>query len=146
MPTLWTRLKSKDTDATPACDFQTLENNQFITIESTSQDPILEKLKKRCKKFKEELIDTSPHKEKIIRAANFKLNGDRSVMEMIKKNPNMFFLRVYYGIDDNGEHVCFLSLTPEDNPNVSIADPIFLDNCCHCPPMSNCPKDQLLEN
>jgi hypothetical protein len=151
MPILWSPPNNL-LGSQSACDYQHPEKTLLVPITDTDQETVIEKLKKRCKKFKDNVLPAvnHPHKDSMIRAANFLAKPIpskpelRSVLDMIQQNEDILHIRVYYGVDENGEHVFFMVPIREGGMIIEKADTIFLDNCCHCPPMSNCPNDQLL--
>jgi hypothetical protein len=112
MPTLWTPPKDSSLYSLSACDYQNPANNALVPINDTAQETVIEKLKKRCKKYKDDVISSAPlpHKDNLIRAANFLVHPDpanpqrASLLGILEQNiKDILFVRVYYGVEENGE-------------------------------------------
>jgi hypothetical protein len=68
------------------------------------------------------------------------------VRQLLDQSPGSAFIRVYYGIEENGEHRLFMAPVAEAGTltMAQTTDMLFVDDCCHCPPRLNCPADALL--
>lgn len=133
MPTLITR-KTEEQDM--SCNYSDLTQNIFVEQQVTIED-----LKKRCARYKELLDSLQAPENSMIRAANF---TSESVLQMLQQSPSSAFIRVYYGIEENGEHVLFMAPVTEAGTLTTANDTIYVDSCCECPPLRNCPEDELL--
>ena len=111
----------------------------------------------RCTRYRDYLASLQPPQDQVmIRAANFSVE---SILQIIQEKPEAAFVRVYYGIEADGRHLLFM--TPVSDAGTATApsaydtlaatssateeDLVFADECCHCPPRLNCPKDVLIE-
>lgn len=136
------------------CNFTDLSQNDFV-----EQHVPLTELKMRCTRYKDYLAALQPPQENImVRAASFTVD---SVLQVIQKNPQAAFIRVYNGIDENGQHLLFMapvtqtgstteevasfSTTEESTTSTSEEEITVADSCCECPPLRNCQGDELLE-
>ncbi|MDX5483202.1 MAG: hypothetical protein LPK07_16095 [Hymenobacteraceae bacterium] len=138
MPTLLTRQAAASLEQRPACNFS--EPSQNVLVE---QQVTLEELKKRCARYKELLASLQPPQDQsMIRAANF---TSESVLRMLQQNPQSTFIRVYYGIDAQGEHLLFMAPVTNTASLAAEEDTLYVEACCACPPLRNCPADELLE-
>ncbi|MFB9862737.1 hypothetical protein [Rufibacter immobilis] len=124
---------------TPLCQFSQPTQNVL-----EEQQVPMEELKARCDRYYDHLSALQPPQENImLRAANFTV---ASIQQMIQASPDSAFIRVYYGIKENGEHELFMvPVNPDGTPD-SNADTVYVDNCCACPPMGNCSNDELLSD
>jgi len=138
MPTLITRATSDSLEQESPCNFNDLTQNKFVEQKITSSD-----LQQRCARYADLLASLQPSQlGTMLQAANFTTD---SVLQLIQQNPGSAFLRVYYGIDETGEHRLFMGPV-SDSSSVTAMDEetLYVDDCCHCPPMGNCPNDELL--
>lgn len=138
MPKLITRQTDSLQKQDQPCNFEDLSQNIFEEQEIT-----IEELKKRCARYRELLASLQPSQEQtMIQASNF---TTESVLQLIQRSPGSAFIRVYYGIEENGEHRLFMAPVSEAGNLVTEDSSIYVDDCCHCPPRLNCPADELLE-
>ncbi|PRY09840.1 hypothetical protein CLV24_11744 [Pontibacter ummariensis] len=138
MPILLTRQKDDVLAKSQPCDFSDPSLNQIVEQQTT-----IEEMKKRCDRYKQLLASLQPPQDNtMIRAANFTTD---SVLQMIQQSPSSSFIRVYYGIEESGEHVLFMAPVTEAGTLAAEEETIYVDDCCRCPPLSNCPADGLLE-
>ena len=122
---------------TSSCSFHNPAQNEF-----TTQQVTMEELKERCDRYAKLLASLQPPQDAtMIRAANFTTD---SVLQMLQQYPGSTFIRVYYGIDEAGNHLLFMAPVPDSESQIAQEDTIYVDGCCHCPPMGNCPNDGLL--
>lgn len=138
MPTLLTRSNDASSPEFP-CNFSDPSQNQLVALQVT-----LEELQARCARYRTLLSSLLPSQEHImIQAANFTTD---SVRQLLAHSPDSAFIRVYYGIEENGEHRLFMA--PVSGAGTlsepETEDLLFVDDCCHCPPRRNCPADELL--
>jgi len=155
MPKLITRKKNSATVQAEPCNFIDPSQNAFV-----EQQVPLDEFKARCARYYDYLAALQPPQENtMIRAANFTTDA---VLRLLQQNPASAFIRVYYGIDANGEHGLFMAPVPEetaataaggtDLPAAGTAtseeaaadELLYVDDCCVCPPRLNCPRDGLL--
>ncbi|WP_192822816.1 hypothetical protein [Rufibacter sp. LB8] len=147
------RLEDSQKQADP-CNFS--EPTANVMVEQ--QIPI-EDLKLRCDRYKDYLAALQPPQDNLmIRASNFTTD---SVLQLIQANPGSAFIRVYYGIKEDGQHVFFMgavedstSLLTQDTSVSSVestdtggetpGDPTYIDDCCSCPPRGGCQDDPLI--
>ncbi|MBA9077450.1 hypothetical protein [Rufibacter quisquiliarum] len=121
----------------PLCQFTQPTQN-----ESEGQQVPVAELKARCDRYYHYLAALQPPQENtMLRAANFTV---ASILEMLQESPQSNFIRVYYGIKENGEHELFMApITADGTPDTS-EEAVYADDCCACPPMSNCSNDEFL--
>lgn len=141
MPKLLTKTPAGSFTETPPCDFGNPEKNVLH-----SQDVTPEELKANCDRYWQLLQAQAPSlADTMIRASTFTAE---SVRQLLSAHPDANFFRVYYGVRENGEHLLFMGPAQEDDTAVSPAagseESLYVENCCHCPPRMNCPKDELL--
>ncbi|WP_242917392.1 hypothetical protein [Pontibacter liquoris] len=135
MPRLITR-NTTETKEQP-CHFTDLSQNVFLEEQVT-----IEALQARCARYRDLLASLQPPQENtMIRAANFTTD---SVLQLIQQSPTSAFIRVYYGLDENGEHLLFMAPVSDAGTLAMTEETIYVDDCCRCPPMGNCPEDPLL--
>lgn len=134
MPTLITP-KTNEQDA--PCNYSSLSQNVFEERHVT-----IDELKQRCARYKELLDSLQAPEESMIRAANFTTD---SVLMMLQQNPSSSFIRVYFGIEENGKPVLFMTPVTEAGTLSTEDETIYVDDCCACPPRLNCPEDEILE-
>lgn len=138
MPTLITRKTDNLQEQAQPCNFSDLSQNEFVEVEVS-----LEELRARCTRYKDYLAALQPPQDgTMIRAANFTTD---SVLQMIQQNPSSSFIRVYYGIEENGEHRLFMAPVNDVSSLTTETELTYVDDCCRCPPRMNCPEDELLE-
>lgn len=138
MPTLLTRKKDDLQEQAQPCNFSDAAQNELIAMPTS-----LEMLKKRCARYEELLSSLQPPQENsMIRAASFTTD---SVLKMIRQSPASSFIRVYYGIEASGEHLLFMAPVKQDGMLAAEEDTLYVDDCCRCPPLRNCPEDPLVE-
>lgn len=138
MPTLLTRQVEASLDQTPPCNFSDPTQNVF-----QEQQVTIEELEARCARYQQLLASLQPPQDQtMIRAANFTTD---SVQLLLQQSPNSTFIRVYYGIDENGEHMLFMAPVTETGSLVAEEETVYVEACCACPPLRNCPEDELLE-
>ncbi len=138
MPTLLTRQTEALLEDVQPCNFSDSEQNQLV-----AQQVTIEELRNRCDRYKKLLTSLQPAQDTtMIRAANFTTD---SILQMIQQSPTSAFIRVYYGIDETGEHRLFMAPVTEAGTLAAEEDTLYVDDCCRCPPLLNCPADELLE-
>ncbi|ARS35755.1 hypothetical protein [Pontibacter actiniarum] len=136
-------LLTRQTDASsqqPSCNFTDPAQAQMVAL----QVP-LEELQARCARYRTLLASLQPSQEHtMIQAANFTTD---SVRQLLEQSPDSAFIRVYYGIEEDGTHRLFMAPVTEPMAlsATEAADMLFVDDCCHCPPRLNCPADELLD-
>lgn len=143
MPKLLTRALSGSLTETPPCDFGNPENNVLLSQEVTPGE-----LKANCDRYWQLLQTQAPAlADTMIRASSFTAD---SLQQLLSAHPDATFFRVYYGVRENGEHLLFMGPVQEEEETVASfttesEESLYVENCCHCPPRLNCPKDELLE-
>ncbi|MBB6611769.1 hypothetical protein H7F15_12025 [Pontibacter sp. Tf4] len=138
MPTLITRKTDGLQEQTQPCNFSDVNQNEFVELDVTHEE-----LRQRCARYKAYLAALQPPQDNtMIRAANFTTD---SVLQMIQQSPGSAFIRVYYGIEENGEHRLFMAPVNDANSLTTETDLTYVDDCCRCPPLLNCPADDLME-
>lgn len=137
MPKLFTSTKNNLTPAADLHNYETASANDF-----EMQQASIAELQERCRKY-EEMIATldSPLREKMVRATNFRVDALR---DMLVQNPAYTYVRVYNGIDTDGNHLLFMAPAGQDGVSIAEDDTVWLDDCCRCPPMGNCNDDPIL--
>ncbi|TXK33749.1 hypothetical protein FVR03_18775 [Pontibacter qinzhouensis] len=137
MPKLLTKVMQEGQPQADPCDFTDLSRNDLTETAVTLQE-----LRDRCDRYKTYLASLQPPQGDImIRAANF---TTESVLRMIGHSPDSPFIRVYYGIGDDGRHLLFLAPVQQAGVLAKGDNTIYVDDCCACPPIRNCPGDELL--
>ncbi|WP_207436056.1 hypothetical protein [Sabulibacter ruber] len=120
------------------CDFSGSTPNVMV------EQPVpLGELKARCDRYRQYLASLQPSQEDtMMRAANF---TTESVLRLIQQYPASSFIRVYYGIGEDGRHVIFMgAVQGEPSFARTEAEALYVDDCCLCPPRLNCQEDGLL--
>lgn len=138
MANLLTRPSEAASPQTP-CNFTDPAQAQLV-----HQQVSLETLQARCARYRALLASLQPSQEhSMIQAANFTTD---SVRQLLAQSPGSAFIRVYYGIEENGTHRLFMAPVTDaaESAVASAADMLYVDDCCHCPPRLNCPADELL--
>ena len=138
MPTLFTRPKNKLNRASALYNFKNAAAEKFEMQQTT-----IEELKARCDRYAAMLATlSSPLRAKMVRATNFRADA---VADLLAQNPDYAFIRIYNGIDEHGNHLLFMAPAGHDGASITEEDTIWLDDCCRCPPMGNCPSDPILD-
>lgn len=137
MPKLFTSTKNNPKQATPLYNYKAASADDF-----EMQQASIEELQERCRKY-EEMIATldSPLREKMVRATNFRVDALR---DMLDQNIGYTYVRVYNGIDTDGNHMLFMAPAGQDGITIAGDDTVWQDDCCRCPPMGNCNDDPIL--
>ena len=78
----------------------------------------------------------------MIQAANFTTDSAQCMLQCI---PDSVFSRVYHSIDENGENTVFTAPVMEAGFLVAEENTLYVEACGACPPLRNCPRDELLE-
>lgn len=139
MPRLFTRPKNKLNRSTAPYDFKNASREEFEMQQTT-----IEELKARCDRYEAMLATlSSPVRAKMLRATNFRADA---VADMLAQHPGYTFIRIYNGIDEQGNHLMFMAPAGHDGASFTEEDTIWLDDCCRCPPMGNCPADPILDS
>ena len=145
MPKLLKRKKEDQQEKSLPCNFSEPSMNVMVAEQTT-----IEELRQRCARYLELLKSLQPSQENVmIRATNFTVG---SVQQLIQDNPDSTFLRVYYGIEETGEHIMFMGAVTEGAMATASAEGTpeagtdYVDTCCSCPPMGDCKNDELLES
>jgi hypothetical protein len=151
MPRLLKRKDKKNAENQPIpCDFTASTLNVMVEEQVSQQE-----LQARCVRYYDYLAALQPPQETImLRASNF---TTESVLQLIQSNPTSTFLRVYYGINEFGEHGLFMGAVTEQPATAgststagitasetTTEDPTYVEECCACPPRGNCQDDTLL--
>ncbi len=137
MPKLLTREVEDSLKQPEPCNLSAPAENVMV-----EQQVPIEEFKERCDRYLKLLSSLQlPQQNTMVRAANF---TTESVLQMIQSSPGSSFIRVYYGIDANGEHGLFMAPISEAGSLDTNEETVYVDDCCACPPLGNCQDDPLL--